>query len=148
MNRLLLLAFITISLNSFADDMEKPLKVDLCTVAENPQLYDGKMIEINASQIRLKKNEWGLDGDICLPVFLLVLPLEVSPMPKFTHERTSAFDELFSVRGERATFRANFIGRFDWAGTDKKKLFGRSKQSMRLVLKSVSNPMKIMLPYK
>jgi hypothetical protein len=135
-------------MNSLADETETPLKVDFCDVAENPQLYDGKVIEINARQIRLKKNEWGLRGNICLPPFFLVFPEDISPKPPFILERTDAINELIASRNERAAFRADFVGRFDWAGTDKKNRFGRSKESMRFVLQSISNPIKIILPYK
>ena len=135
-------------MNCFTNEIEEPLKVTLCDVAKNPQLYDGKIIEINASQARLKKNEWGLDGDICLPVFLLVFPEDIIPSPQFILEESPVLSELLASRNERVAFRADFVGRFDWSGNDKKKLFGRSKQSMRLVLQSVSNPMKIIIPYK
>ena len=148
-NKSLILILVAVSMNSFADEIEKPLKVDYCTVAENPQLYDGKVIEIHASQVKLKKNEWGLDSGICLSVFLLVLPKDINPPPQFAIKETPALTELLESRNEmRASVRADFIGRFDWAGTDKKKRFGRSKESMRFVLQSVSNPIKVILPYK
>ena len=149
LNKFLLFALFTLPINSFAVEMEKPFKVDMCAVVKNPQMYDGEIMEINARQVKLKKNEWGLYGYTCPAVFLLAFPEDINPKPLFILEKTDAINELLTSRKEhRATFGGDFVGRFDWAGTDKKKRFGQSKQNMRFVLQSISNPIKIILPYK
>lgn len=135
-------------MDCFADGAEKPLRVNLCDVVKNPQTFGRREIEIDAHQERLKKKEWGLSGDTCLPIVLLVLPGDVIPAPQFTLEETPALKELLAARNERASFKATFVGRFDWSGPAKKGVFGKSKMKMRLVLKSVSNPKKVILPYK
>ena len=146
--RFLILALMAIFMDSFAGEIDKPLKADFCDVVINPQTFDGKTIEVTALQLRLKKNEWGLSGDTCLPKVLLVLPKDVSPVPQFILEETPALKELLAARNERASFRAAFVGRFEWSRQAKKGLFGKSKLNMRFVLQSVSNPVKILLPYK
>jgi len=149
-NRFLLLVAIAVSMNSYADEMENPLKVSFCDVTENPKLYSGKIIEVEAKQLKLKKYEWGIIGDTCLPdEILLIFPEDINPKPQFILEKTDALNELLTSRNEpRVSIRANFIGRFDCARTDKRKRFGKSKKNMRLILLSVSNPIKFILPYK
>lgn len=147
-NKFFVMALMAVCMNGFAGESDKPLKADFCDVVKNPQMFDGKTIEVTALQVRFKKNEWGLSGDTCLKKVLLVLPKDVSPEPEFVLEETPPLKEMLAARNERASFRATFVGRFDWSGEAKKGLFGKSKMNMRFVLQSVSNPVKIMLPYK
>ena len=116
-------------------------------LSENPQTFDGKAIEIDAHQERLKKNEWGLSGDTCLPIVLLVLPGDVITAPQFTLEDTPAFKELLAARGERVSFNATFVARFDWSGPTKKGVFWKNHGTkLGWSWNSVSNPKKVILP--
>ncbi len=131
----------------------EPVRVDFCTVVQHPRKFAGRVLEVRALQTKLRKGEWGLLGD-CWPPVLLVSPKDVSPPPDFTLEETPAFKMLLAARNERVSFTATFVGRFDWRGSEsssgpgKSHRFGKSKMEMRFVLQRVSDPERIVLPYK
>jgi hypothetical protein len=130
-----------------------PLRAEFCAVVQQPERFAGKVIEVRALQTRLKHGAWGLMGD-CWPPMLLVLPKDVAPPPDFAVEESPAFTQLMTARDERVSFKATFVGRFDWSSArsasrpGKARPFGRSKLTMRLVLQNVSDPQRIVLPYK
>ena len=154
MIRLLIPVVLSVVLRcSSAAQVEEPLRVDPCNVTQQAEKFAGKVIEVRAVQIKLKRGEWGLRVD-CWPLVLLVLPKDVSPTPDFSLQKTPAFDMLLAARTERVSLTATFVGRFDWSGSgapkgrNKLRLFGKSKMSARFVLQRVSDPQRIVLPYK
>lgn len=147
-------AVLAVLVRISAAEMHEPLTADFRSVIRDPQKFAGKIVSVRALQTKLKKGEWGLLGD-CWPPVLLVLPKDVSPTPEFILEETRAFEMLLSARNERVSFKATFIGRFDWSGSQspsgvpgKPGLFGKSRTAMRFVLRRVLDPERIVLPYK
>lgn len=149
----ILVALSAVFICKSAAQTGEPVRADFCFAIQQPGEFAGKRIEVRALQTKLKKGEWGLLGD-CWPPVLLVLPTDVSPKPGFSLESTPALDMLIAARNERVSFTATFVGRFDWDGSRmlqgavKMGPFGKSKMSMRFVLQRVSDPQRILLPYK
>jgi len=150
----LIFAVIAILMHGSAAEMNEPLSADFCNVIQDPQKFAGKSIKVRALQTKLKKGEWGLLGD-CWPPVLLVFLKDITPLPEFSLEETPALKMLLTARNERVSFMATFIGRFDWGGLQRLQggrgeptIFGKSKTTLRFVLQRVSDPERIVLPYK
>jgi hypothetical protein len=149
-----MLLLATAMASSSASAAEEPMRADFCTVVQQPERFAGRIVEVRALQTKLKSGEWGLLGD-CWPPVLLAFPKDLSPRPDFTLEESSALEMLLAARNERVSFKATFVGRFDWNGErpsadrrTKRRPFGKSKLSMRFVLQRVADPETIVLPYK
>jgi len=134
---------------------ESPQRVEYCALVKDPQQFASKTVIVQARLTELRRGEWGLDSD-CFQPILLAFPNDVRPKPDFQLEKTEGVRLLQQARHERRVlFRGDFVGRFDVAeplsqasGHPKQATFGQSRVKMRLVLRDVQNPERIVIPGK
>lgn len=134
---------------------EPPQRVELCALVKDPQQFASKTVIVQARLTELKRGEWGVDSH-CFQPILLAFPNDVRPKPDFQLEKTDGVRLLLQARRERRVlFRGDFVGRFDLAeppsqapGDQKQATFGQSRVTMRLVLRDVQNPERIVIPGK
>lgn len=67
-----------------------PVKVDLCTLTERPEQFDGMVVEVRARFTDLKDREWAMD-DVCLRPVLLVLRSDPKSLPEFDPSKGAIF---------------------------------------------------------
>lgn len=137
---LVLLALFATAAGASEDDL---LIVDPCFVGMDPAGLAGRMVKIDASLKRLDTGEMAIGGP-CRPPILLVYPQGVMPAVAFTLEPSAALDAMRSAFERRESFTGTFIGRLDWAYTqrvserrDRLERYGRAQLWMRLVLQRV-----------
>jgi hypothetical protein len=132
---------------------EPPVPTEYCTLVDHPEYFIGKVVVFRPRLTELKNGEWGLDSD-CMRPMLLVFPRDVVPRPDFDIQPTSGLDMLLQAQRERRVlFRADFVGRFDSTGSTSQPrgartgaTFGKSKLTMRFVLRDVLKPERIVIP--
>lgn len=132
-------------------------KTTLCELARNPELFNGKMIQVRASAMgRNIKNLW-IDDFEQKPAcsawmgVVVVLPEQITPKPEFDAVRDAIFQQ-FSQDINGMNVQATFEGRFDaaytwkeskreWVAQSKnRKGFGKGGQyGGRIVLSRVSD---------
>jgi hypothetical protein len=125
----------------------QPVAVDYCELVKEPHRYSWTLVAFKANLVQFESGEWGLDRD-CFTPTLLVLPDTISPRPPFELAATPAVESMIASQRERyVLFRATFVGRFDLAkkleGAGTTVTYGKSKSSIRLVLKEVLDPERI-----
>lgn len=121
-----------------------PPLVDYCDVVRSPRLFTGQIVVVRAHVTPLEPSEFGILGD-CWPPMLLVFPNEVPAGAPFAVEATPDLESLRMLRERFAGFEATFDGRVDWIEAEpeyqsgQRKLFGRSNQTLRFVLRRVTD---------
>src|SRR5688572_15186180 len=144
-----------IALASYQAASESPQRVEYCALMKDPQQFASKTVIVQARLTELKGGEWGIDSH-CFQPIVLAFPNDVRPKPDFQLERTEGVRLLQQARRERhVLFRGDFVGRFDVAvplsqplGDQKQATFEQSRVTMRLVLRDVQNPERIVIPGK
>jgi hypothetical protein len=134
---------------------ESPQRVEYCALVKDPQQFASKTVIVQAPLTELKQGEWGIDSH-CFQPMLLAFPNDVRPRPDFQLEKTEGIRLMLQARRERRVlFRGDFVGRFDLAaslsqplGNQTRATFGNSEVRMRLVLRDVQNPERIVIPRK
>lgn len=129
---------------------ESPRRVDYCALVKDPKQFASAIVIVHARLTELKGGEWGLDSH-CFQPTLLALPDDVRPKPDFQLEKTEGVRLMMQARRERRVlFRADFIGGFDVAASTPRAgtqaTFGKSRSTMRLVLREVQNAERIVIP--
>jgi hypothetical protein len=132
---------------------DSPQRVEYCDLVNNPAQFASKMVIVQARLKELKRGEWGLDSH-CFQPMLLAFPDDVRPKPNFQLEKTEGIRLMQQARREqRVLFRGDFVGRFDLAkplsqapGDRTRATFGKSNVTMRLLLRDVQNPERIVIP--
>ena len=131
---------------SAQDLSDAPIHTDFCALVKNPSEFNGKTVIVRARLTELRSGESALDG-VCFQPVLLALPVNVVPRPDFDLKVSPAVEALFNAQREkRVLFRADFIGRFDLSSGQPAKTFGKARLRMRLVLREVANPERIVIP--
>lgn len=144
-----------IALASHQAASESPQRVEYCALVKDPQQFASKTVIVQARLTELKQGEWGLDSH-CFQPTLLVFPDDVQPKPDFQLEKTEGVRLMLQARRERRVlFRGDFVGRFDLAEPSAqtqaertRATFGKSRVRMRLVLRDIQNPERIVIPRK
>jgi hypothetical protein len=99
------------------EDGVTPAKVTLCTLAEHPDHYAGRMISVRATE--MGKNFWIEDftNKACSAYasVVVVYPEQVKPEPGFDLVRDDAFNKFFEEVRKGMHVEANYEGRFDVA---------------------------------
>src|SRR4030095_11557436 len=131
---------------------ESPERVDYCELVQTAERFASKMIVVRARLTELKDGEWGLDSH-CFQPTLLVFPDGVQPRPNFHVEENEDLQLMLQVRRERrVVFFGDFTGRFDVAETNSEErgrvTFGKSRTRIRLVLRDIQNPERVVVPRK
>lgn len=131
-------------------------KATLCELAQRPEDYIGKMVEVRASVAG--KDLW-IDDFEQKPAcsswmgVIVVLPEQVNPRVDFDAVRDDSFNRLFDERRKGKNVQATFEGRFEavytwtnqkqiWIGESKEKSKGFGKKGQyggRIVLHRVSD---------
>ena len=128
-----------------------PLKVELCTLTERPEQFNGMLVDVRARLTDLKDREWAMD-DVCFRPVLIVLRSDSKSPPEIYPSKAPILDVLSKSLSERVVVFANFIGRFEWSGSAstsrRAESFGRSRSPMRLVLRDVTDVERIVVPRK
>jgi hypothetical protein len=131
-------------------------RVSLCDLAQHPEQYNGKMIEVRAS---VASDELSIDdfeqkpGCSAWMGVLVVLPDQLKPKPGFDVIRDDAFNQFFEALHNGMNVQATFRGKFDamytwkdkkqvWIGNDQESQKGFGKKGQyggRITLQSVSD---------
>jgi hypothetical protein len=152
------LAGVLVSLIALAPHQaisESPQRIEYCALVKDPKQFASKIVIVQARLTELKRGEWGLDSH-CFQPMLLAFPDDVRPKPDFQLEKTDGIRLMLQARRERRVmFRGDFVGRFDLAepvsqapGDRTRAAFGKSRVTMRLVLRDIQNPERIVIPGK
>ncbi len=128
-----------------------PLKVELCTLTERPEQFDGRLVDVRARFTNLKDREWAID-DVCFRPVLIVLRSDLRSLPELDPSKAPILSVLTKSLNEPVVVFANFIGRFEWSGSARPsrraESFGRSRSTMRLVLRDVTDVQRIVVPQR
>jgi hypothetical protein len=139
-----------------AENEPAAVKATFCDLAQHPEQYMGKMVEVRAS---VAGNDLWIDDFAQKPAcpswmgVILVLPERVMPKPDFDVVRNDPFSQLFDDLRKRMNVQATLEGRFEavytWTnhkqvwigeGREKSKRFGKKGQyGGRIVLRRVSD---------
>jgi len=140
-------------------------KVSLCELAEHPEQYNGKMVEVRASvtgqDLSIGDFEQKTPCSSWMSV-VVVLPDQVTPKPTFDVIRDDTFNRLFeglhNGMNVQATFRGRFEAVYTWTNhkqvwiddaQEKGKGFGKKGQyGGRIVLHSLSDVLARPVPRK
>lgn len=142
-----------------------PVKATLCELAQHPEQYIGKMVEVRAS---VAGNDLWIDDFEQKPAcpswmgVIVVLPEQVKPSADFDAVRDDSFTQFFDDLHKGMNVQATFEGRFEavrswrnqkqiWVGEarEKSKGFGKKGQyGGRIVLLRVSDILARHVPRK
>lgn len=140
---------VAATLSSLALAQVGPIRVDLCTLTERPGEFDGKVIDVRARFTDLKNREWAMD-DSCFRPVLIVLRSDPKSLPELEPSAGTAVSVLSKSLNEPVVVFARFIGRFEWTGSrniaGQAEFFGRSRSTMRLVLRDVKDLERVVVP--
>jgi hypothetical protein len=135
-------------------------KTTLCELAQFPNQYTGKMVEVRAN---VSGSElWITDLKEC-PSFMgviLVMSYQVKPRPSFETMRDDMFNRVFEELGKGKWVVATFEGRFDgvytwknqkqiWISEGKEKFTGFGRNGLaggRIILRRISDILALPLP--
>lgn len=138
-------------------------KLSLCDLAQHPEQYNGKLVEIHAS---VTGTDLSIDDFEQNPAcaswigVLIVLPGQVTPKPTFDVIRDAAFNRLFAALHNGMNVQATFSGQFDavytwknhkqvWIGGREARGFGKNgKYGGRIVLHRISEVLARPVPRK
>jgi hypothetical protein len=147
-----LLLLTAVAIDSPQALSDAPIRTEFCTLVKSPGDFNGKTVVVRARLTKLKNGEWGLDSH-CFEPILLAFPANVVPKPDYDVAVTPAFEIMLkSQRERRVFFAADFVGRFDVSdgpssGRGRSQgAFGKSRLRMRLVLREVTEPERIVVP--
>lgn len=132
------------------------VKATLCDLAQHPEQYIGKMVEVRAS---VAGNDLWIDDFEQKPAcaswmgVVLVLPEQVTPKADFEVVRDDPLNQMFDDLRKRMNVQATFEGRFEavytwtnhkqvWIGESQEKPKGFGKKGQyggRIVLRRVSD---------
>jgi hypothetical protein len=161
----LLLVLSPLACRGQAENPPVAMKATLCDLAQHPEQYIGKMVEVRAS---VAGNDLWIDDFEQKPAcpswmgVILVLPEQVKPKADFDTVRDDPFNQLFADLRKGMNVQATFEGRFEavctWSnqkqvwigeGQEKSKGFGKKGQyGGRIVLHRVSDILARPVPRK
>ena len=137
-----------------ADENRAPIKVTLCELAEKPDLYIGKMVQVKAS-VAGSNELWLRDIQTCSCYMRIIAVLtdNVKPRPDFETLKDENFKKFFEDLNKRMNVLATFEGQFEavytwqnkeqiWINGSKKKQKGFGKKGEyggRIILHRVSD---------
>ena len=114
------------------------VKVSLCQLAESPEVFNGKMVQVRASAMgRVLKDLW-IDDFEQKPAcsawigVIVVLPEQLKPQPNFDVVRDASFGQ-FRDKIRDMNVQATFVGRFEAVYTWKehKRIWVTSAQNQK-----------------
>jgi hypothetical protein len=152
----LLFALVGAASRGWCEDESVATKTTLCELAQHPEQYVGKMVEVRAS---VAGNDLWIDDFEQKPAcpswmgVVVVLPDQVKPKADFDVVRDDSFNRLFAELRKGMNVQATFEGRFEavytwsnqkqiWIGQGKEKPKGFGKKGRyggRIVLHRVSD---------
>ena len=161
---LLLVLFCAVS-RGWCEYQPVTTKTTLCDLAEHPDQYIGKMVEVRASVIG---NELWIEDFERKPTcsswmgVIVVLPDQLKPRPDFDVVKNESFNQLFDGLRKGRKVQATFEGRFEavytwtnqkqiWIGEGKEKSKGFGKKGQyggRIALHRVSDVLARSVPRK
>ena len=116
----LLSAGTSAPIHSQSENPSRVESVSLCDLAQQPEHYNGKMVEVRASvtnkDLSIDDFEQKPACSSWMAVFL-VLPSQVTPKPSFDVARDDAFRQLFDALHSGMNVKATFSGQFEAAYT-------------------------------
>lgn len=147
---------LAVAVVGLAQDERTAVKATLCDLADQPEQFIGKMVEVRAS---VAGNDLWIDdfeqkpGCSSWMGVILALPEKVNPKPDFDVVRDESFSQLFDSLRKGMNVQATFEGRFEavyswqnhkqvWitGAEEKSKGFGKKRQyGGRIILHRVSD---------
>lgn len=163
--RCLLLVLSGVASCGQAENQPATMKATLCDLAQHPEQYIGKMVEVRAS---VAGNDLWIDDFEQKPAcpswmgVIVVLPEQVKPRVDFEVVRDDSFSQFFDDLRKGMNVQATFEGRFEalyiwrnqkqiWIGESREKSKGFGKKGQyggRIVLHRVSDILARRVPRK
>lgn len=131
-----------------------PQSLAVKDLTDNPSEFQGRLITVRGPLTTLKNDEWAI-YDVFFRYVSVVLRSTPEAAPELDLTSASKLSELARHAGQPGMLEATFTGRFEWSGVscrpgaaECRGPFGKSRTTMRIVLRHVTDVSHRPLPRK